>query len=59
MDIMDTRGDPRTSNYFPMQKVIMRPDPCVYAGSSDQAPCWRLAGDLKLSICPADSVRVT
>lgn len=59
MDIMDTRGDPRTSNYFPMQKVRIRPDPSVYAGSSEFICFWRLTGDSILPTCPADRVRVT
>lgn len=45
--------------YFQMQKVRIRPNPCVYWGSSDYAPCWRLAGDLKLPTCPTDRVHAT
>lgn len=33
-------------SYLPMQKVRIRPDINVYAGFSDLAFSWRLAGDL-------------
>jgi hypothetical protein len=45
--------------HFPMQKVIIRPDPSVYAGSREFIYFWRLTGDLILPTCPADRVRVT
>jgi hypothetical protein len=37
---------PLKPSYFPMQKVKTCPDSSVYAGSSDLAFSWRLAGDL-------------
>jgi hypothetical protein len=39
----------RSLLYFPMQKVRIRTDPSVYAGSSGFTCSWRLAGDSERS----------
>ncbi len=43
---MRPRGPFCDHRYLPMQKVQTRPDPSIYADSSDLASSWRLAGDL-------------